>query len=154
MDRLFCERCGHATLARLGVTVDGKGRTHYHYAKNRRVNTRGQRYALGKPTGGRTGGLLLSEDQLLQGAWASRTRQKDKHHGMWADGRDLMSASSSKSSGFGDGWAKPTAGAAQTAPRGLGVRGNKNVVVGIKGNPNEKKGRERRGAKKKKNKRR
>lgn len=152
MDRLFCPACGHATLARLGVTVDGKGRSHYHYSKHRRVNTRGQVYSYGKPTGGRGGDLLLSEDQLMFGTWAGKARKKERHESMWADGAEMMH--SVKRAGFGGGWTKPTAGGSATsAPDGLGVRGNKNIVVGKKGNPNARKGRERRGAKKKNKKR-
>lgn len=41
MSKLFCPKCGNATMARLGATIGKNGKVHYHYKKNRRVNTRG-----------------------------------------------------------------------------------------------------------------
>eukprot|EP01138_Halocafeteria_seosinensis_P011784 gb/GECG01012042.1/.p1 GENE.gb/GECG01012042.1/~~gb/GECG01012042.1/.p1 ORF type:complete len:450 (+),score=67.45 gb/GECG01012042.1/:1-1350(+) len=115
----FCPFCGNNTLARLGVTIDSKGKHHYHLKKDRKVNTRGTKYALPKPKGGRQGDLLLREDQLLQGVWNQKLRTKEKPVNM-----------------FGEDFYVPEKKTKQL-PVGFGNK-----------NPNEKKGRERRGQKK------
>jgi hypothetical protein len=49
MDKLFCPRCGNASLAKLGVTLRRDGQPDYHYAKGRRVNIRGSKFPLPTP---------------------------------------------------------------------------------------------------------
>lgn len=118
----FCPSCGNAALARLGVTIDNKGHHHYHYKKNRKVNTRGTKYALPKPKGGREGDLLLREDQTLNGVWNQRLKTKEKPSNM-----------------FGEDFFVPKSDKKSQLPVGFGNK-----------NPNERKGRERRGQKKNK----
>lgn len=145
LSRMFCPACGNATLSRLGVTVDKQGREHFHYAKNRRVNSRGGRHAIStKDVGGKSGGLLLREDQLLTGAWAARVRSKPTESPMWAEAADVKPSMHAGWTGPGVNGSTAPAGAARVA-----VRGRRDVVVGSGGNPNSRKGRERRGAKKK-----
>jgi len=81
---LFCQRCGNATLHRLGVTLGADGAPRYHYKKFRQVNFRGSVYPIPEAKGGRvergeSGGrgssdLLLRPDQLLMGGWKEKMR--------------------------------------------------------------------------------
>jgi len=76
--RLFCSRCGSASLQRIAASVDGKtGRLKLHLKKNYKTKTRGTKFALPKPgTQNRfMGDLLLTEDQLMYGAWNQRVRR-------------------------------------------------------------------------------
>jgi len=120
--RLFCPACGKATLARLAYSIDAKGVRHYHYAKHRNVKTRGARYAVAKDAN-----LLLSEDQMLMGIWAQRANAKKDAGSMF--GMDVNES------------------------MGLPTRQAVPLVVGYgSANPNEAKGRERRGKAKPKSK--
>ena len=86
LDRLFCPRCGSNTLARLGVTVGADGAPRYHYKAHRSVPVRGTVFALPQPRGGRSGDLLLREDQLLTGIWAQRAKTAAAAAGRAGDG--------------------------------------------------------------------
>ena len=125
MSKLFCSKCGHNTLRKLGVTLRKDGSKQYHYSKKSDLPQRGARYSIPKRKGGRKNDdILLCEDQLLMGAWRLRAGKK-----------------SSLSSMFGEGI---------TESLGMRVAAGTNVVVGYgRQNPNARKGRERRGAKKK-----
>jgi RNA-binding protein NOB1 len=81
----FCPACGNATLARLNYSIGPDGVVTYHYRKGRRVNTRGTKYSLPKPRGGRTGDLLLCEDQLLTGWWAQQANKKQSATSMFGE---------------------------------------------------------------------
>ncbi|CAM9651146.1 unnamed protein product, partial [Phaeothamnion confervicola] len=111
------------------------GELKLHLRPGYRPNLRGTKYSLPRPAiagGGGGGGskgrfegeLLLREDQLMTGIWRQRANRS---------GRDLKSA-------FGDEIA---------ADVGVRVTRGADVVVGLgKGNPNARRGRERRGKKK------
>lgn len=123
MTRMFCPVCGNATLARLGVTLDSKGKPRYHYKRNRVVKTTGSKHSLPAARGGRDGDLLLREDQLLVGQWRQKSHKKTSGSSMFDP--------------YGEG-------------RG-GTRVGEGVVVGYgRRNPNALRGRERRGQKKSK----
>ncbi len=80
--RLFCSRCGSASLQRIAASVDGKtGRLKLHLKKNYQTKTRGTKFALPKPgTQNRfMGDLLLTEDQLMYGAWNQRVRRTNSN---------------------------------------------------------------------------
>eukprot|EP00938_MAST-03A_sp_MAST-3A-sp1_P005264 g5264.t1 len=131
MSKLFCSKCGHNTLRKLGVTLRKDGTKQYHYSKKSELPQRGARYSIPKRKGGRKNDdILLCEDQLLMGKWRLQAGKK-----------------SSLSSMFGEGI---------TESLGMRVAAGTNVVVGYgRQNPNARRGRERRGAKKKnKNRRR
>jgi hypothetical protein len=49
MDKLFCPKCGNATLAKLGVTLRSNGVPEYHYRRGRKANIRGTKFPLPKP---------------------------------------------------------------------------------------------------------
>jgi len=76
LEKIFCPSCGNNTLARLSYSISPLGVLRYHYKKNRVVSTRGKKYCIPKPAGGRTGDLLLNEDQLLTGWWGQQARKK------------------------------------------------------------------------------
>ena len=61
----------NASLARLAVSVGKNGVLRHHYKRNYRVNTRGKKFSLPKPQGGKHGDLLLREDQLQSFAAAA-----------------------------------------------------------------------------------
>ncbi len=76
--RLFCSKCGSASIQRVAASVDGKtGRLKLHLKKNYQHKIRGTRYALPKPGKQNRfmGDLILSEDQLMYGAISQRVKQ-------------------------------------------------------------------------------
>lgn len=129
MTRLFCENCGSEYVCKLAVSINDKGEMVRHYSRHRRIRTRGVKYSIPKPKGGRTGSILLREDQLLGGEWKYRAGAHKTKQSMF--GLDVLDS------------------------LGLRVAEGTNITIGYgTHNVNSKKGRERRGAKKKKNKRR
>ena len=130
MSKLFCSKCGHNTLRKLGVTLRKDGTKQYHYSKKSDLPQRGSRYSIPKRKGGRKNNdILLCEDQLLMGEWRLKAGKK-----------------STLTSQFGEGI---------TESLGMRVAAGTNVEVGYgRKNPNSRRGRERRGAKKKNNRRR
>lgn len=104
---------------------------------------------------GRVGRLLVSEDQLRQGAWASLARGDRKAALVGSRGREDLGLAygaapareligTAKGGGAGHGDAHE--GGPQGAEDAFRVRGLPRVVVGLgAGNPNARKGRERRG---------
>ncbi|GAX10279.1 RNA-binding protein NOB1 [Fistulifera solaris] len=132
--RLFCERCGSDFMQRIAASVDGKtGRLRLHLSKKYKHNLRGTKFSLPKPgTGNRFhGDLLLREDQLMIGAWNQKVKissgGKAKNAAQSMFGRDIAT----------------NVGCHATAT-------NTDIKVGFgRRNPNEAKGRERRGKKKK-----
>lgn len=133
-NRLFCDKCGGDSLRKLAVTVNKDGTCRYHF-NSRHINQpiRGCKYSIPKAKGGRAGmgsrDLLLRGDQLRQGDWRLKAGKKDELKSMF--GADVVHK--------------------------LGLVGRvgvgASVTVGMgRYNPNARRGRERRGAKKKKDK--
>ncbi len=136
--RMFCPTCGNATLERVAYSTDaGTGVMKLHFRKNRQSgwDKRGSKYPLpapGKLKKGKerfTGGLLLREDQLMQGIWAQKVKTSKRQN---------------TSSIFGEHITESVGICANK-----GRIGSDGIVVGFgKGNPNASrkgKGRERRG---------
>lgn len=125
LDKVFCPSCGNNTLARLSYSIDSSGVMRYHYKKNRRINLRGSKYSIPtKKPGDKQPQLLLREDQLLTGWWGQQARKKDKSDSMFGE---------HVAESFGLSLSRP---------------GN-SIQVGFgRNNVNAKKGRERRGKKK------
>lgn len=125
--RLFCSQCGIPHLTKVAASVNAEtGELRVHLKKNYQVSTKGLVYPLPAPgTRGRyEGDYLLREDQLESGVWRQRLRKVRK---------DVSSA-------FGE---------SITQDVGLQVNKSSSVFVGVaKRNPNQLKGRERRGKKK------
>ena len=133
MDKTFCPRCGNATLARLGVTLGADGAPRFHVSANRQISTRGTQFALPAPRGGRTGDLLLREDQMLTGVWAQRARGGAAHEAS-------MFADRTPGSGADEALLRRDAPVTRTAGGmgSVGGAGNPAIVVGLgKRNPNE-----------------
>mmetsp|Transcript_26793 Transcript_26793/g.82248 ORF Transcript_26793/g.82248 Transcript_26793/m.82248 type:complete len:176 (-) Transcript_26793:133-660(-) len=132
LERLFCGRCGSDALKKASLGADGKvSRSHVERVASRRP--RGVKYPIPKHDNVQkqdrfSGKLLLREDQLLAGIW----KQKAQRH---------KAASKQHTSVFGPDVAESLADL-NLAPIGL------TVGYGRK-NPNATKGRERRGATKK-----
>jgi RNA-binding protein NOB1 len=131
--KLFCDKCGSNNLQRIAASVDrNSGRLKLHMKKNYQYNTRGTKFSLPKAGKGNKyeGDLLLTEDQLMYGAWAQKVRKgKSKSLG---------------ESMFGSGLAADLGCRADLTKRD-------DIKVGFgRRNPNSSKfGRERRGKKKK-----
>jgi RNA-binding protein NOB1 len=53
MSKKFCWNCGNATLDRVSVTVNTDGSMAYHLSRRKPTTTRGLRYSLPKPEGGK-----------------------------------------------------------------------------------------------------
>jgi rRNA maturation endonuclease Nob1 len=125
---IFCDRCGNAALARLGVTIGQDGSPRYHYRKNREFNLRGTVYSIPAPKPGKAGQtkaeMLLRPDQLISGHWARVANAKFKPESMFID----------TSAGASDLLADPGRGDSQ---RRQGAA-NPDLVFGYgKKNPNE-----------------
>lgn len=131
MDRLFCSKCGANHMSRVACSIDSKtGSLRLHLKKGYTPNRRGKQHSLPLPgkQGRFQGELLLREDQLLTGIWRQKTVKMQK---------DVRSA-------FGHDI---------TSDVGLHINKSQAIRVGLgRANPNADKGRERRGAKKKKGK--
>jgi len=128
MEKLFCPVCGGNTLQKVSVSIDSKtGYTRLHLRKNRKNNLRGSKFNL--PAPGKAdrfqGELLLREDQLKMGIWKQKASRSKKN----------------VSSAFGEDI---------TQNFGMNINKSPDIVVGFgRKNPNQMKGRERRGKKKK-----
>lgn len=135
MKRLFCERCGSDMLQRIAASVDGKtGRLRLHMSKKHKKSTRGTKFSLPKPGSGDRfqGDLLLTEDQLMFGAWNQKVKMR--------------------SGGKAKGAAQSMFGQDIAANVGCKARSMNvdDISAGFgRRNPNAAKGRERRGKKKK-----
>ncbi|KAH9515684.1 Nin1 binding protein [Bulinus truncatus] len=51
--KVFCPHCGNKTLKRLSTTIEQDGSIRYWLAKNYTIRTKGMKYALPKPQGGK-----------------------------------------------------------------------------------------------------
>ncbi|KAK6982153.1 Nin1 binding protein [Biomphalaria glabrata] len=51
--RVFCPHCGNRTLKRLSTTIEQDGSVKYWLAKNYTIRTKGMKYSLPKPQGGK-----------------------------------------------------------------------------------------------------
>lgn len=74
--RLFCPRCGNATLDKVKVTISPDGSEQYGVRKKHIL--RGTKYSLPKPKGGRNRDPILREDQLLTKKHLLRSKKASK----------------------------------------------------------------------------
>ncbi|XP_030831106.1 RNA-binding protein NOB1 [Strongylocentrotus purpuratus] len=66
MGKVFCPKCGNKSLDKVTMTIDEDGSRRYHMSRRRPVNTRGLRYNLPKPQGGKhTSNPILYADQRI-----------------------------------------------------------------------------------------
>ncbi|XP_071958444.1 RNA-binding protein NOB1-like [Antedon mediterranea] len=62
--KVFCPKCGNKTMTKVTVTVDEDGTQRYHLSSRRAINTRGLKYPLPLPKGGKHAmNPVLCEDQ-------------------------------------------------------------------------------------------
>lgn len=119
MGRLFCPRCGNATLDKVQLVVGPDGAE--QYGVRRKHILRGTRFSLPKPKGGRHSDLILREDQLLAKAHRLRARKKEKEE------LDPFAPEYGE-----DTWHK-------AAGMHYGNKGAAALLAGWKNNPNERK---------------
>lgn len=65
MTKEFCPTCGNKTLQKISMSVDDNGMVHYHLSTRKQMTTRGMKYSLPAPRGGKHAkNPILCEDQL------------------------------------------------------------------------------------------
>ncbi|EDQ85656.1 uncharacterized protein MONBRDRAFT_34185 [Monosiga brevicollis MX1] len=77
----FCPSCGAATLIKASTSVDGDGNTTVVVPTLRKSQTRGLRYSIPMPKGGRTSNLILRADQPEM----LKQQRKEKPVNMFSD---------------------------------------------------------------------
>lgn len=73
MTKLFCPKCGHATLKKVAVSIDDDGNQHIHINGKKPLTARGKRFSLPTPKGGQHFQYpILSEDQHIHKRFATK----------------------------------------------------------------------------------
>ncbi|XP_026749980.2 RNA-binding protein NOB1 [Galleria mellonella] len=73
MTKLFCPKCGHATLKKVAVSVDEHGNQHIHINGRKPLSARGKRFSLPTPKGGQHFQYpILTEDQHIHKRFATK----------------------------------------------------------------------------------
>lgn len=73
MTKLFCPKCGHATLKKVGVSIDDEGNQHIHINGRKPLTARGKKFSLPTPKGGQHFQYpILTEDQHIQKRFATK----------------------------------------------------------------------------------
>lgn len=73
MTKLFCPKCGHATLKKVSVSVDEHGNQHIHINGRKPLTARGKRFSLPTPKGGQHFQYpILTEDQHIHKRFATK----------------------------------------------------------------------------------
>ncbi|XP_026333432.1 RNA-binding protein NOB1 [Hyposmocoma kahamanoa] len=73
MTKLFCPKCGHATLKKVAVSIDDDGNQHIHINGKKPLTARGKRFSLPTPRGGQHFQYpILSEDQHIHKRFATK----------------------------------------------------------------------------------
>lgn len=73
MTKLFCPKCGHATLKKVGVSIDDEGNQHIHINGRKPLTGRGKRFSLPTPKGGQHFQYpILTEDQHIHKRFATK----------------------------------------------------------------------------------
>jgi RNA-binding protein NOB1 len=73
MTKLFCPKCGHATLKKVGVSIDDDGNQHIHINGRKPLTARGKRFSLPTPKGGQHFQYpILTEDQHIHKRFATK----------------------------------------------------------------------------------
>ncbi|XP_013174076.1 PREDICTED: RNA-binding protein NOB1 [Papilio xuthus] len=77
MTKLFCSKCGHATLKKVAVSVDDEGNQHIHINGRKPLTARGKRFSLPTPKGGQHFQYpILTEDQHIHKRFATKLARK------------------------------------------------------------------------------
>ncbi|XP_050350030.1 RNA-binding protein NOB1 [Nymphalis io] len=73
MTKLFCPKCGHATLKKVAVSVDDEGNQHIHINGRKPLTAKGKKFSLPTPRGGQHFQYpILTEDQHIQKRFATK----------------------------------------------------------------------------------
>lgn len=73
MTKLFCPKCGHATLKKVAVSVDDEGNQHIHINGRKPLTARGKRFSLPTPKGGQHFQYpIQTEDQHIHKRFATK----------------------------------------------------------------------------------
>ncbi|XP_032514492.2 RNA-binding protein NOB1 [Danaus plexippus] len=73
MTKVFCPKCGHATLKKVSVSVDDDGNQHIHINGRKPLTARGKRFSLPTPRGGQHFQYpILTEDQHIHKTFATK----------------------------------------------------------------------------------
>lgn len=73
MTKLFCPKCGHATLKKVGVSIDEEGNQHIHINGRKPLTARGKKFSLPTPRGGQHFQYpILTEDQHIHKRFATK----------------------------------------------------------------------------------
>lgn len=73
MTKLFCPKCGHATLKKVAVSIDEDGNQHIHINGRKPLTARGKRFSLPTPRGGQHFQYpILTEDQHIHKRFATK----------------------------------------------------------------------------------
>jgi len=135
--RLFCPRCGNASLDKVEVVVDASGVAAFGVRKSHCL--RGTKFSLPKPRGGRGGsGPILREDQLLD-AMARARRSNRGRKGAKAAGANDDDPLLAPELATADAWFKAAGGSngGLSATAALGGATAALVAAAWKHNPNE-----------------
>ncbi|CAK1581302.1 unnamed protein product [Parnassius mnemosyne] len=77
MTKLFCSKCGHATLKKVAVSIDDDGNQHIHINGRKPLTARGKRFSLPTPRGGQHFQYpILTEDQHIHKRFATKMARK------------------------------------------------------------------------------
>ncbi|XP_068622504.1 RNA-binding protein NOB1 [Battus philenor] len=77
MTKLFCSKCGHATLKKVSVSVDDDGNQHIYINGRKPLTARGKRFSLPTPRGGQHFQYpILTEDQHIHKRFATKMARK------------------------------------------------------------------------------
>lgn len=80
-DKIFCPKCGNATLDRVPITLDAEGRMIVHDGRRRKRNLRGTIYNIPKYKGGHgraTKNIMLAEDEIYIGGRDRQIKYQQK----------------------------------------------------------------------------
>lgn len=73
MTKLFCPKCGHSTLKKVGVSIDEEGNQHIHINGRKPLTARGKKFSLPTPKGGQHFQYpILTEDQHIHKRFATK----------------------------------------------------------------------------------
>jgi len=138
--KLFCQKCGNATVDRVPITVEPDGSVVLHDSR-KRINNRGTIYDIPKPKGGRNNkDMIFCEDQMMMGG---RDREHRHQLRMWEKERQRRDPFNPDVAYEQQGWWSRT-----TLPSGRGGGGiaPPKMQVGFgRGNPNSNRWRNSRG---------
>lgn len=77
MTKLFCPKCGHSTLKKVGVSIDEEGNQHIHINGRKPLTARGKKFSLPTPRGGPHFQYpILTEDQHIHKRLVSKMARK------------------------------------------------------------------------------